>query len=84
VRNLVEEIGMPEKRAMEISGHKTRWCFERYHIVPLADIQEGQKMDKWMKEQRTKVNTSATRKRKRKSSSASGRGQQTVGLVQAT
>jgi hypothetical protein len=28
-------------------------CFERYHIVSLADIQEsGAKMDKWIKEQR--------------------------------
>ncbi|MGA2038276.1 MAG: hypothetical protein ABSH42_03280, partial [Bryobacteraceae bacterium] len=48
------KIGMSEKRAMEISGHKTRSCFERYHIVSLADIQEsGQKMDKWMKAQRS-------------------------------
>jgi hypothetical protein len=42
---MVEEIGMSEKRALEISGHKTRSC--------LADIQEsGQKMDKWIKAQR--------------------------------
>ncbi|MGA8596693.1 MAG: tyrosine-type recombinase/integrase [Bryobacteraceae bacterium] len=55
VRNMVEKIGMSEKRAMEISGHKTRSCFERYHIVSLADIQEsGQKMDKWIKAQRGK------------------------------
>jgi len=53
VRNMVEKIGMSEKRAMEISGHKTRSCFERYHIISLADIQEsGQKMDQWMKAQR--------------------------------
>jgi hypothetical protein len=44
---------MSEKRAMEISGHKTRSCFERYHIISLADILEsGQKMDQWMKAQR--------------------------------
>jgi integrase len=41
VRNMVEKVGMSEKRAMEISGHKTRSCFERYHIVSLADIQES-------------------------------------------
>jgi integrase len=68
VRNMVEKIGMSEKRAMEISGHKTRSCFERYHIVSLADIQEsGAKMDKWMKEQRSGTNKASERKRARKS-----------------
>jgi integrase len=65
VRNMVEKIGMSEKRAMEISGHKTRSCFERYHIVSLADIQEsGAKMDHWIKKQRT---TSAKGSNKRRS-----------------
>jgi integrase len=65
VRNMVEKIGMSEKRAMEISGHKTRSCFERYHIVSLADIQEsGAKMDHWIKKQRT---TSAKGSKKRRS-----------------
>ena len=55
VRNMVEKIGISEKRAMEISGQKTRSCFDRYHIVSLADIQEsGQKMDKWVKAQHTR------------------------------
>ena len=69
VRNMVEKIGMSEKRAMEISGHKTRSCFERYHIVSLADIQEsGAKMDKWIKEQRgSKPKGPASRSRKPKS-----------------
>jgi integrase len=56
VRNMVEKVGMSEKRAMEISGHKTRSCFERYHIVSLADIQEsGNKMDQWVKAQRSQT-----------------------------
>ena len=53
VRNMVEKIRMSEKRAMVISGHRTRSCFDRYHIVSLEDIQEsGEKMDRWVKEQR--------------------------------
>jgi integrase len=55
VRNMIEKVGLSEKRAMEISGHKTRSMILRYDIVSLADIQEsGQKMDKWMKASRSK------------------------------
>jgi hypothetical protein len=58
---MIEKIGMSEKRAMEISGHETRSCFERYHIVSLSDIQEsGQKMDKWLKAQRSQKSAEAT------------------------
>ena len=50
VRNMIEKAGLSEKRAMEISGHKTRSMILRYDIVSLADIKEsGQKMDEWMK-----------------------------------
>lgn len=37
IKTLVSS-GVPEKVAMEISGHKTRGVFERYHIVSTADV----------------------------------------------
>jgi hypothetical protein len=51
---------------MEISGHKTRSCFERYHIVSLADIQEsGAKMDRWVKAQRPDKSKQSLKNRER-------------------
>ena len=45
IRNLVTLAGVREKVAMEITGHKTRSVFDRYHIVDTADVSHA--MRQW-------------------------------------
>ena len=57
VRNLIR-AGVPERIAMEISGHKSRSMLDRYNIVTPRNIREaGHRMELYLEQQQKAATT---------------------------
>lgn len=55
VRNLVR-AGVPDKVAMDISGHRSRAVFDRYYVVSDADLRDAmEKLDRYHKAEAAKL-----------------------------
>lgn len=64
VRNLIN-AGVPEKVAMQISGHKTRAVFDRYHIVSTEDVTKAmQRLVRRHRISESEVKTTARKQRR--------------------
>ncbi|HOZ60647.1 MAG TPA: hypothetical protein PK914_00860, partial [Smithellaceae bacterium] len=53
------ELGVPERVAMTISGHKTRNVFDRYNIVSQEDLKEAARKRQLFSETQNKISKSS-------------------------